>query len=69
MEFRGVFTLLSVALLVYCVQRTEAFPRDSSVVRTEEVVKTDWTEEKSQTKQIGNHITGRLTTFYCIINF
>lgn len=70
MEFKGIFTLITVALLTYCVQITVAFPRDSSIVKTEEIVEvTERAEEKLRTESILDYTSGRLTMFYFILNF
>lgn len=67
MAFKGIFTVVTVALLAYYIQITVAFPRDVSIVKTEEIAKvTDGAEEKLQTQQILDHNTGRLILF-CVI--
>lgn len=70
MEFKGIFTLITVALLAYCVQITVAFPRDVSIVKTEEITKViNGAEEKMWTQQILDNTTGRLILFYLVLTF
>lgn len=67
MEFKGIFI---VAFLAYCVQIIVAFPRDISIVNTEEIVTViDPTEEKIRTEQTLDNTQGRLTIFYYALTF